>query len=68
MITNWQHVQIPAWGVLHPLATITSLAHCVVSVLPQRGCRGRDIVQQKKQELQQLIEAEGLVPVGDVKL
>lgn len=31
-------------------------------------CRGRSIVQQKKQELLELIKAEGLVPVGDVKL
>jgi hypothetical protein len=31
-------------------------------------CRGRSIVQQKKQELLDLIKAEGLVAVGDVKL
>jgi hypothetical protein len=30
--------------------------------------RGRDIVQQKKQELLDLIKGEGLVPVGEVKL
>jgi hypothetical protein len=50
------------WGVRH----ICGLTACLL--LPCGCCRGRDIVQQKKQELLELIKAEGLVPVGDVKL
>lgn len=41
---------------------------CACCCLVAAACRGRDIVQQKKQELLELIKAEGLVPVGDVKL
>lgn len=52
-------------GVLLCCATAYMYA-CLL--LPCGCCRGRDIVQQKKQELLELIKAEGLAPVGDVKL
>eukprot|EP00878_Enallax_costatus_P014862 GHUV01015557.1.p1 GENE.GHUV01015557.1~~GHUV01015557.1.p1 ORF type:complete len:191 (+),score=60.85 GHUV01015557.1:456-1028(+) len=49
--------------------SITEVPGHVAAVLTFRGhIRGRKLVEKKKQELLDLMQAEGLVPKGDVKL